>query len=156
MIVADGDDLKKCLAAKVVGLARGKERFVVALSGGSMPKLLAGLLDEDVDWTAWDVFFADERCVPPDDADANVKACREHLFDKIRGEGPRIHALDATLAPAAAAEAYAAELKTCGGRFDLALLGMGPDGHTASLFPGHDAYGRPASKSRRGVAAAAR
>ena len=71
-----------------------------------MPKLLTGLLDLDVDWSKWDVFFADERCVPLDDADSNYKACEDHLFSKIKGEKPTIHTLDTSLAPAQAAEKY--------------------------------------------------
>lgn len=139
VIVADGDVLRERLATYVSELsaASTKPRFVVALSGGSMPKLLSGLLDKGIDWASWDVFFADERCVPADSDDSNLKACTEALFDKIAAQKPRIHALDVSLGPEKAAEAYAAELAACGGFFDLALLGMGPDGHTASLFPGH-------------------
>ena len=143
--IADGDALKKQIAQYVATIAKActKERFVVALSGGSMPKLLTGLLDLDVDWAKWDVFFADERCVPLDSSDSNYKACEDHLFSKIKGEKPTIHTLDTSLAPAQAAEKYGDELNACGRRFDLCLLGMGPDGHTASLFPEHDLFRKP-------------
>ena len=139
------DALKKQIAQYVATIAKActKDRFVVALSGGSMPKLLTGLLDLDVDWSKWDVFFADERCVPLDSNDSNYKACEDHLFSKIKGEKPTIHTLDTSLAPAQAAEKYGDELNACGRRFDLCLLGMGPDGHTASLFPEHDLFRKP-------------
>lgn len=139
VIIADGDALRSSLADYVADLsaASTKPRFVVALSGGSMPKLLSGLLDKGIDWARWDIFFADERCVPADHEDSNLRACTEQLFSRIEAQKPVVHALDVSLAPAKAAEAYAAELARCGGFFDLALLGMGPDGHTASLFPGH-------------------
>ena len=80
--IADGDALKKQIAQYVATIAKActKDRFVVALSGGSMPKLLTGLLDLDVDWSKWDVFFADERCVPLDSNDSNYKACEDCLL----------------------------------------------------------------------------
>ncbi|KAH8058753.1 6-phosphogluconolactonase [Aureococcus anophagefferens] len=172
VIVADGDVLRERLATYVSELsaASTKPRFVVALSGGSMPKLLSGLLDKGIDWASWDVFFADERCVPADSDDSNLKACTEALFDKIAAQKPRIHALDVRrgarhrwrlrrttraarrcrsarrrpprptpelAARGAASGAATRASRRCGGFFDLALLGMGPDGHTASLFPGH-------------------
>ncbi|CAH0371243.1 unnamed protein product, partial [Pelagomonas calceolata] len=143
--IADGDALKKQIAQYVATIAKActKDRFVVALSGGSMPKLLTGLLDLDVDWSKWDVFFADERCVPLVSNDSNYKACEDHLFSKIKGEKPTIHTLDTSLSPAQAAEKYGDELNSVGRRFDLCLLGMGPDGHTASLFPEHDLFRKP-------------
>ena len=134
--IADGDALKKQIAQYVATIAKActKDRFVVALSGGSMPKLLTGLLDLDVDWSKWDVFFADERCVPLDSNDSNYKACEDHLFSKISGPKPTIHTLDTSLSPAQAAEKYGDELNSVGRRFDLCLLGMGPDGHTVVLL----------------------
>lgn len=151
--IADGDALKKQIAQYVAGVATAcaKERFVVALSGGSMPKLLASLLDLDIDWAKWDVFFADERCVSRDSPDSNAKACEDHLFSKIKGAKPTVHHLDASLSPAEAAEKYADELNACGRRFDLCLLGMGPDGHTASLFPEHDLFRKPDGAVARAI-----
>ena len=96
VIIADGDVLRSRLADYVADLSAhsNKPRFVVALSGGSMPKLLSGLLDKGIDWASWDIFFADERCVPATSDDSNLKACTEQLFDKIKAQKPRIHALD--------------------------------------------------------------
>lgn len=139
IIVAD-------LSAQAIA-ARG--RFTIALSGGSMPKVLgAGLATEPqrsrIDWTAWHVFWADERCVPLDDKESNYLGAKRYFLDYVTIPDSQIYALDAALDPAAAARAYqaniAAVLPTIPGgwpRFDLILLGMGGDGHTASLFPGH-------------------
>tara|TARA_B110000208_G_scaffold174752_1_gene219708 strand:- start:3452 stop:4174 length:723 start_codon:yes stop_codon:yes gene_type:complete len=133
------------LSAEAIA-ARG--RFVVALSGGSLPKIVAaGLagLEGDVDYSKWTVLFADERCVPLDDADSNFKACWEGWLAAAGVPRDQVLSIDpdaaATSAEAAAA-AYEAALETAlggdeGGLFDVALLGMGPDGHTCSLFPGH-------------------
>ncbi|TYZ58811.1 hypothetical protein PybrP1_001587 [[Pythium] brassicae (nom. inval.)] len=122
--------------------ARG--RFTLALSGGSLPKILnKGLsaLQGDVNYAKWHVFFADERCVPLEHDDSNYKACKEALFDHVAIPAAQIHTIDASLSPEAAAVDYTAKLATIWGdelpRFDLILLGMGPDGHTCSLFPGH-------------------
>jgi 6-phosphogluconolactonase len=123
-------------------------RFTVALSGGSLPKLLCPPLVTEplysqVDWPSWHVFWADERCVPLTSPDSNYRLAREYLFDHVDIPPAQIYALDDSLAPAAAATAYqetlaqvfqpASDLP----RFDLILLGMGEDGHTASLFPDH-------------------
>ncbi len=127
--------------------ARG--RFTVAISGGSMPKVLgAGLATEPqrsrIDWTAWHVFWADERCVPLDHEQSNYLGAKRHFFDRIAIPDNQIYTPDASLDPDAAAHAYQANIAavlptTPDGwpRFDLILLGMGEDGHTASLFPGH-------------------
>lgn len=118
--------------------------FTVAISGGSLPKLLAaGLLDvEGVDYSTWHVFFADERVVPLDDDDSNYKACDEVFFSKAGIAREQIYTVDASLSAEDAAAAYTKQLEAVFGAdaipsFDLVLLGMGPDGHTASLFPGH-------------------
>jgi len=127
--------------------ARG--RFTVALSGGSLIKLLCPPLVADpllaqINWPAWHVFWADERCVPLDHPDSNYRLAREHLFDYVDIPPAHIHPIDDSLAPAQAADAYQTALQQLfqpeanqPPRFDLILLGMGDDGHTASLFPGH-------------------
>lgn len=114
-------------------------RFTVAISGGSMPALLAALKQHTpkVDFASWHVFFADERCVPLDHEDSNFKAAMEGSFlDAVPTE--QVHRINPDLAPAEAAADYATQLEQVGGELDLALLGVGPDGHTASLFPGHE------------------
>lgn len=96
-----------------------------------MPKSLRGIAHDDL--KKWEVFFADERCVPLESTDSNYTA---NGF--LQGLAT-IHPIDPSLDPTAAAEQYAQELMNAGG-LDLALLGAGPDGHTASLFPGHPVF----------------
>jgi 6-phosphogluconolactonase len=106
----------------------------IALSGGSTPRPayeLAARLRPD--WSRAEVWFADERCVPPDDERSNYRLVRESLLDRLDRPPAAEHRVRGELSPEDAAEAYDAELQ--GVVFDLALLGIGPDGHTASLFP---------------------
>ncbi|KAJ8598632.1 hypothetical protein CTAYLR_003064 [Chrysophaeum taylorii] len=144
-VARDGGELGATVAEYVAALsAASGERFVVAVSGGSMPGVLAALAHRrDIEFGKWEVFFADERCVPLDSPDSNYKACNDALFSKL--PGIRVHAIDPSLEPAKAAETYEKELMECGG-VHLALLGAGPDGHTASLFPGHALFETPGSK----------
>ena len=124
-------------------------RFTVALSGGSLPKLLgpplvAQSLQSRISWSAWHVFWADERCVPLDHADSNYRLTRQYLLDYVAIPPDQIYPIDDSLTPNQAATAYQSLLKRVFQpgpadmpRFDLILLGMGEDGHTASLFPDH-------------------
>jgi len=123
--------------------ARG--RFNVALSGGSSPRAVYELLSESpFDPLAWDdvhFFFGDERCVPPDDDQSNFKMARATLLEPRRIAAHRIFRMMGEDDPATAARSYAETLRRELGSvpvLDLILLGMGPDGHTASLFPGTD------------------
>mmetsp|Transcript_4552 Transcript_4552/g.14429 ORF Transcript_4552/g.14429 Transcript_4552/m.14429 type:complete len:249 (-) Transcript_4552:109-855(-) len=147
VVISEPAALPSVLGAYVSGLsARAIAQhgeFVVAVSGGSMSAVLGGGLCDrgDVDFGKWRGFFADERCVPLSHADSNFAGCDAALFSKLDAL-PRAHVYtidEAALSdPEEAARRYAAELeRISGGRIDLALLGMGPDGHTASLFPGH-------------------
>jgi len=119
--------------------ARG--RFTIALSGGSTPRAMFQLLASDayrtrIEWARVDVCFGDERCVPPDDPASNYRMAREALLDHVPA---RVHRMRGEDEPAAAAAAYERELRELFGeapRFDIVLLGMGDNGHTASLFPG--------------------
>jgi len=125
--------------------------FTVAFSGGSLPEIVAkGLAVDDakkkIDFTKWVVLFADERCVALDHADSNYKACNQFIFSKVGIDKKQIHPLDDKHVkdPEKAAAAYETVLKevvkTQKGKIpqiDLLLLGMGPDGHCCSLFPGH-------------------
>jgi 6-phosphogluconolactonase len=93
-------------------------------------------------WSKLDLWWVDERCVPPDDPDSNYRMTREALLDHVPLKPEQIHRIEGELEPEAAAARYEAELRNAfrleGAelpRFDLVQLGMGPDGHTASLFP---------------------
>jgi 6-phosphogluconolactonase len=132
------------LAARATA-ARG--RFDVALAGGSTPKAAYALLAAEplraaVDWPNVRFFFGDERCVPPGDAESNYKSARDGLFEPLGIDAAQIFRMHGEDEPQAAAAAYATLLRDVVGSdppaFDLVLLGMGPDGHTASLFPGTD------------------
>jgi 6-phosphogluconolactonase len=117
--------------------ARG--RFRIALAGGSTPRALYPALVDAIDWTRTGVFFGDERAVPPDHPDSNYRMARETLLGPAgvpRENVVRWRAEDPDLD--AAARDYASALAAAGGPpyLDLALQGLGPDGHTASLFPG--------------------
>ena len=121
-------------------------RFSVALSGGSTPRALhahlaAAPLREAVAWDRVHVFWGDERCVPPDHPDSNYRMARETLLDHVPIPATQVHRMPGELPPAEAAAAYEADLRRFFGGadwpgFDLVLLGLGDDGHTASLFPG--------------------
>jgi 6-phosphogluconolactonase len=108
----------------------------VALSGGSTPRrayeLSAGL---QADWSEVALWWGDERCVPPEDERSNFQLAREALLDRLAGPPRAVHRIRGELDPAEAARLYDEELRDV--TLDLVLLGLGPDGHTASLFP-HD------------------
>jgi 6-phosphogluconolactonase len=127
--------------------ARGRARF--AISGGSTPRAAFQLLaDPNQPWRArmpWDrleLFWVDERCVPPDDQESNYRMTREAMLDHAPLRPEQIHRMEGELDPEAAAARYESGLRNAfrleGAelpRFDLVQLGMGADGHTASLFP---------------------
>jgi 6-phosphogluconolactonase len=128
-------------------------RFRIALSGGSTPKLLyerlaSAELGAGIDWRRWHVFFSDERCVPPDRPESNYHMARGALFSRVPLPESNVHRILGELDPESAALAYEAELGA--EPLDLVLLGMGDDGHTASLFPGTSALDE---RGRRVVAA---
>jgi 6-phosphogluconolactonase len=134
-------------------------RFSVALSGGNTPRSVYSLLAKDHQDLPWDrihVFFGDERHVPPQDSESNFRMANESLLSKVPIPEGNVHRIRAELEPNAAAEDYEAQLRAyfqlASGdwpRFDLIFLGLGEDGHTASLFPGSDAINET---SRRVVA----
>lgn len=130
--------------------AIGKHRrFTIAISGGSLPKTLTALVSKPgVQWDKWHVFYADERIVPLDHEDSNHKLARDTLFSKVSIPSDNIHTIDYSLQDdlEELSDAYEKKLvrefaQKDSARFpvfDLILLGIGPDGHTASLFPGHE------------------
>jgi 6-phosphogluconolactonase len=121
--------------ATVVDAARTVHgRAHLALSGGNTPRLAYRLLGPKLpSWDDVHIWFADERCVGPDDPESNARLVRETL----EAPGATVHWVEGELGPEAAARAYAGELGDV--VLDVVLLGMGPDGHTASLFPGNPA-----------------
>ncbi|MGH2515499.1 MAG: 6-phosphogluconolactonase, partial [Ktedonobacterales bacterium] len=126
---------------------RESARFTVALSGGSTPKAFHNLLAappyrDAVDWSRVHFYWGDDRTVAPDDPDSNFRMARETLLDKLPIAEAQIHRIHTELGATAAAALYADELRLdfhlVPGqlpRLDVLYLGMGPDGHTASLFP---------------------
>lgn len=134
------------IAALAVESIAARGRFTIALSGGSTPRpVFARLAAADfaarIDWDKVHVFFSDERCVPPDDAASNYRMAREALLDLVPLPRDHIHRICGEDDPAQAALAYEQDLQALFGAasvpaFDLVCLGMGNDGHTASLFPG--------------------
>ncbi len=116
-------------------------RFSIALSGGSTPKPVYARLagPKGIDWSRVVICFGDERCVPPDDPQSNFRMARAALIDHIPIPAGNIHRMRGEDDPRRAAAAYADELTRAlgeGWRLDLALQGLGDNGHTASLFPG--------------------
>ena len=157
-VLASAPDLFHAAAEEFVRAARtaigAQGRFAVALSGGSTPKALYSLLATnyaDFVWNRVFLFFGDERHVPPTDADSNYRMVNESLLTKIQIPAENVFRVQAENPDAAAAASeYEAQLRRffelrSGDRpgdrpgefprFDLILLGLGPDGHTASLFP---------------------
>ena len=147
--------LAEAAADRVVAAARNairrRGRCLLALSGGSTPRLVYPLLAsrpriDSVDWSRVEFFWGDERAVPPDHPDSNFGLARTLLLDHLPGvRAASVHRMPADAADRdAAALGYEAEMGRSSGvlpggrrpKFDLIWLGMGPDGHTASLFPG--------------------
>jgi 6-phosphogluconolactonase len=127
-------DIVEAAAERFMAL---RPRFV-ALAGGSTPRpLYERLAACDFPWSETEVFFGDERCVPPDHPDSNYRMAHEALLSRVQA---RVHRMPGETCSAAA---YEEELNTVFGpglpEFDLVLLGLGVDGHTASLFPGDPA-----------------
>ena len=112
--------------------------FHVVLAGGSTPRqLYAALARQPHDWARWQVWLGDERCLPVDDPERNSVMVQSSLMEATNIPHHQCHAIPAESGPHAAAEDYGRQLKDIG-PFDLVLLGLGEDGHTASLFPGQD------------------
>ena len=149
-IYPDTDILSSEAAQYIVRLANQSivthGRFTLALSGGSTPKKLYALLGSEpyrsqIDWTLVEIFWSDERCVPPDDAESNYRMAHEVLLSKVPIPASQVHRMPGEQPDRdAAAQVYTTDIQRAFGTdgipgFDLIQLGMGPDGHTASLFP---------------------
>jgi 6-phosphogluconolactonase len=158
-IFEDRQALARGAAGQVVALAQkaiaARNIFCLALSGGSTPRPLHKILCrpdqvEQIDWSKVQIFWGDERCVPPDDPDSNYRMAVETLLKHVPIPADHIHRIRGELSPQQAADDYQEQIAAQFGltpsetgqpfpRFDLILLGLGPDGHTASLFPGSEA-----------------
>ncbi len=122
-------------AAAAEALARG-DHFRIVLAGGETPRnIYRSLAALETDWKRWTVYFGDERCLPRGDSGRNDRMAFDAWLDHVPVPRDAAHCIPAELGPVAGAEAYARTLADVG-RFDLVLLGLGEDGHTASLFPG--------------------
>jgi 6-phosphogluconolactonase len=146
LIMPDAAAVAQAATDRFVALARSaiaaNGRFTVALSGGSTPKaMLVRLIDQPVDWAHVEVFWGDERCVSPEDGESNYRMACEALLDHVSIPDQNVHRMQGEINPTQAASNYTGELRAVFGsvdwpRFDLILLGLGTDAHTASLFPG--------------------
>ena len=121
-----------CDSAAEAIKARGQ--FVIVLAGGSTPRAVYKLLcNVHADWSRWQVFFGDERCLAVDDCGRNSRMASKAWLQHVAIPASQLHVIPAELGPHQAAVAYARTLRNVG-EFDLVLLGLGEDGHTASLF----------------------
>ncbi|HLX26490.1 MAG TPA: 6-phosphogluconolactonase [Candidatus Cybelea sp.] len=147
-IVRDPNALARALADLFVSLGRmamaDRGSFHVALSGGNTPRAAYELLAQEpwrdeLSWSDVFIYFGDERCVPPDDEQSNYLMAKRAFLDSVGVPRANVHRIAGEVDPGHAANEYASLLRTVFGsapRLDLIMLGLGPDGHTASLFPG--------------------
>ncbi len=148
VVLSDPEHLAHEAARRLVNLTREaaatRGRFSLALSGGSTPGVVYTLLAQEpyrgqIPWEQIHLFWGDERCVPPEDPASNFRLAQESFIDHVPIPPGNIHRVRTELEPKAAARDYEKAVQEffCGpqSRFDLVLLGMGDDGHTASLFP---------------------
>ena len=135
------DPAGECASRLAAAAAAGSH---IALTGGSTPRIsYHRLASMDVHWSGATLWFGDERCVPPDDELSNYRMAKEALLDRLHSAddgGPDVKRIPAERGPNAGAEDYERELRETLGeelpRLDVVLLGLGPDAHVASLFPG--------------------
>jgi 6-phosphogluconolactonase len=140
--VANVAALHDAVAARVLAAAArsiaARGRFLVVLAGGETPRGAYELLCAAPEqWALWHVYFGDERCTPVDDALRNSRMAASALLEHVAIPEAQVHVIPAELGPDEAARRYAGVLEPIG-EFDLVLLGLGEDGHTGSLFAGHD------------------
>jgi 6-phosphogluconolactonase len=154
-IYPDADALAQAVAQHVVTICQNtrseRRPFTLALSGGSTPRpayeyLATPSYSERMDWERTHVFWSDERCVAPDDAQSNYRMAKAALLDHVPIPRSNVHRLQGELPPEEATAQYEDALRAVFGdvrlpTFDLILLGLGEDGHTASLFPDTEALG---------------
>ena len=135
-VLANAEEVAEDAAADIAQALRDGARSLV-LAGGTTPRRCYELLAElDVEWGRVSVLFGDERCVPPLDPESNYRMAKEVLLDRVLPAS--VYRIPADLGPDEGADLYA-EVVEFVAPFDLVILGVGEDGHTASLFPGHPA-----------------
>jgi 6-phosphogluconolactonase len=136
-VAADPEEAALRAAAAMAAVAR--TGGAISLAGSNTPRRTYELLaaEPGIDWSRVELWFGDERCVPPDDPDSNYRTAAETLISRIDIRERNVHRIRGEDDPEVAAAAYATAID--GVALDLALLGLGPDGHTASLFPGDPA-----------------
>ena len=133
-VLATAEEVAEAAAAEIADVLRGGAQTLV-LAGGTTPRRSYELLAElDVQWGRVTVLFGDERCVPPDHPDSNYRMVKESLLDRVAPA--TVYRMPAELGPDEGADAYA-EVVANVAPLDFVLLGVGEDGHVASLFPGH-------------------
>jgi 6-phosphogluconolactonase len=126
------------ILAGAVQAIHERGQFHLALAGGNTPRgIYSGLIEARTDWSAWHIYFGDERCLPPADSARNSRMAAEVWLDWVPIPPFQLHTIPGELGALEAARMYAETLQTVGA-FDLVLLGLGEDGHTASLFPDHE------------------
>ena len=141
--VGDTDALCEAAFAYIADAATSAierhQRFLIVLSGGNTPRNVYRRLRRlDTDWSLWHVYFGDERCLARDDPDRNSVMAAETWLDHVPIPPSQRHVIAAELGATVAARRYASDLRDVGD-FDLVLLGLGEDGHVASVFPEHPA-----------------
>jgi 6-phosphogluconolactonase len=132
-VVADAAEAARLVAERLAEQAR--EGGSIVLTGGSTPRRAYELAAElEPDWSRVELWWGDERCVPPDDERSNYGMAKKALLDRLEGAPAAVHRIEGELGRSEGTAEYKLEL-TDAGTFDLVLLGLGPDGHIASLFP---------------------
>lgn len=135
------EQLAEAACQRVLGAADkaiiAHDSFKLVLAGGTAPvKAYQLLATKQADWSKWHIYYGDERCLPIDDSERNSLVAERKWLDLVAIPKEQIHRIPAELGAEIGAEQYAQDVAAAG-KFDLVLLGMGEDGHTASLFPGH-------------------
>jgi 6-phosphogluconolactonase len=148
--VGDEEEVASFVADELVATARGGAALV--LTGGDSPGRAYELAAQrEPDWSAASLWWGDERCVPPDDERSNFGLARGRLLEGLSAQPREVHRIRGELGAEAAADEYDAELR--GAQLDLVLLGLGPDGHAASLYPNQPTLDE---RSRRAIPAEAK